>query len=77
MELLCLTGVEDKLQVDVRPTLELLRNAAIKVGKFVIFLVEISLLNLSLNQKLSCIPMYYVSWLEISVNLLNRKIDFP
>lgn len=31
MELLCLTGVEDKLQVDVKPTLELLRNAGIKV----------------------------------------------
>lgn len=33
MELLCLTGVEDQLQADVRPTLELLRNAGIKVGK--------------------------------------------
>jgi len=32
MELLCVTGVEDKLQVDVRPTLELLCNAGIKVG---------------------------------------------
>ena len=32
MELLCLTGVEDKLQVDVKPTLELLRNAGIKVS---------------------------------------------
>lgn len=31
MELLCLTGVEDQLQADVRPTLELLRNAGIKV----------------------------------------------
>nr|CAB3224704.1 probable phospholipid-transporting ATPase IIA [Phallusia mammillata] len=31
MELLCLTGVEDKLQADVRPTLELLCNAGIKV----------------------------------------------
>ncbi|XP_070575156.1 probable phospholipid-transporting ATPase IIB isoform X2 [Ptychodera flava] len=31
MELLCITGVEDQLQVDVRPTLELLRNAGIKV----------------------------------------------
>lgn len=31
MELLCLTGVEDKLQVDVKPTLELLRNAGIKI----------------------------------------------
>ncbi|XP_076337091.1 putative phospholipid-transporting ATPase IIB isoform X2 [Tachypleus tridentatus] len=31
MELLCLTGVEDKLQEEVRPTLELLRNAGIKV----------------------------------------------
>ena len=34
MELLCLTGVEDKLQHDVKPTLELLRNAGIKVGTF-------------------------------------------
>lgn len=31
MELLCLTGVEDQLQMDVRPTLEILRNAGIKV----------------------------------------------
>ncbi|KAG7278794.1 LOW QUALITY PROTEIN: hypothetical protein CRUP_019100 [Coryphaenoides rupestris] len=31
LELLCLTGVEDQLQADVRPTLELLRNAGIKV----------------------------------------------
>ena len=31
LELLCLTGVEDKLQQDVRPTLELLKNAGIKV----------------------------------------------
>ncbi|XP_010779138.1 probable phospholipid-transporting ATPase IIA [Notothenia coriiceps] len=33
MELLCLTGVEDQLQTDVRPTLEILRNAGIKVLK--------------------------------------------
>ena len=31
MELLCMTGVEDKLQEGVRPTLEMLRNAGIKV----------------------------------------------
>ncbi|TKC49240.1 hypothetical protein EI555_010561 [Monodon monoceros] len=31
MELLCLTGVEDQLQTDVRPTLEMLRNAGLKV----------------------------------------------
>ncbi|KAK2503956.1 hypothetical protein MC885_014670 [Smutsia gigantea] len=31
MELLCLTGVEDRLQADVRPTLEMLRNAGIKI----------------------------------------------
>ncbi|XP_072168686.1 probable phospholipid-transporting ATPase IIB [Diadema setosum] len=31
LELLCLTGVEDKLQQDVRPTLEMLRNAGIKI----------------------------------------------
>ena len=30
MELLCLTGVEDKLQEGVRPTLEMLKNAGIK-----------------------------------------------
>lgn len=33
MELLCLTGVEDQLQTDVRPTLEILRNAGIKVWR--------------------------------------------
>ena len=33
MELLCLTGVEDQLQADVRPTLETLRNAGIKVWR--------------------------------------------
>ncbi|XP_059477594.1 probable phospholipid-transporting ATPase IIB isoform X2 [Neocloeon triangulifer] len=31
MELLCVTGVEDRLQDAVRPTLELLRNAGIKI----------------------------------------------
>uniref|UniRef100_A0A336KXN3 Phospholipid-transporting ATPase n=1 Tax=Culicoides sonorensis TaxID=179676 RepID=A0A336KXN3_CULSO len=31
MELLCLTGVEDRLQERVRPTLELLRNAGVKI----------------------------------------------
>lgn len=31
MELLCVTGVEDKLQENVRPTLEVLRNAGIKI----------------------------------------------
>jgi phospholipid-translocating ATPase len=31
MELLCVTGVEDRLQDRVRPTLELLRNAGIKI----------------------------------------------
>ncbi|KAK2580739.1 hypothetical protein KPH14_011366 [Odynerus spinipes] len=31
MELLCVTGVEDRLQDGVRPTLELLRNAGIKI----------------------------------------------
>lgn len=31
MQLLCVTGVEDRLQAHVRPTLEMLRNAGIKV----------------------------------------------
>jgi len=31
MELLCLTGVEDKLQTHVKPTLEMLSNAGIKI----------------------------------------------
>lgn len=34
MELLCVTGVEDKLQNGVRTTLELLRNAGIKARMF-------------------------------------------
>lgn len=33
MQLLCVTGVEDRLQADVRPTLEMLRNAGIKVQR--------------------------------------------
>lgn len=41
MELLCITGVEDKLQVNVRRTLELLGNAGIKVRvifiKYILF----------------------------------------
>ena len=32
MELLCVTGVEDRLQDRVRPTLEVLHNAGIKVN---------------------------------------------
>ena len=32
MELLCITGVEDKLQDNVRNTLEQLRNAGIRQG---------------------------------------------
>ncbi|PSN40754.1 putative phospholipid-transporting ATPase IIB [Blattella germanica] len=35
MELLCVTGVEDRLQDRVRPTLELLRNAGIKSSRLV------------------------------------------
>lgn len=33
LELLCLTGVEDKLQTNVKQTLEVLRNAGMKVGQ--------------------------------------------
>lgn len=36
MELLCVTGVEDRLQDRVRPTLEFLRNAGIKVSKSIL-----------------------------------------
>lgn len=38
MELLCVTGVEDRLQDRVRPTLELLRNAGIKVHRTFIYI---------------------------------------
>ena len=38
MELLCVTGVEDKLQENVRNTLEQLRNAGLKVWMVSIFL---------------------------------------
>ena len=37
LELLCLTGVEDKLQQNVRTTLETLRNAGIKVLLFLFY----------------------------------------
>uniref|UniRef100_H3A6R4 Phospholipid-transporting ATPase n=1 Tax=Latimeria chalumnae TaxID=7897 RepID=H3A6R4_LATCH len=40
MELLCLTGVEDQLQADVRPTLEMLRNAGIKCWAVCFFEME-------------------------------------
>ena len=40
LELLCLTGVEDKLQQNVRTTLETLRNAGIKVFLFVYFIFK-------------------------------------
>lgn len=33
LELLCLTGVEDKLQTNVKQTLEVLRNAGMKVSQ--------------------------------------------
>jgi phospholipid-translocating ATPase len=39
LELLCLTGVEDKLQTNVRQTLETLRNAGIKVT--ILFILEL------------------------------------
>lgn len=45
MELLCLTGVEDQLQADVRPTLELLRNAGIKVSKEINTSARLMLVN--------------------------------
>jgi phospholipid-translocating ATPase len=45
MELLCVTGVEDRLQDRVRPTLELLRNAGIKVWYIAYFKMHISLLS--------------------------------
>lgn len=45
MELLCLTGVEDQLQADVRPTLEILRNAGIKVRVY----TGLSFLNFPFN----------------------------
>ena len=37
MELLCITGVEDKLQDNVRNTLEQLRNAGIRVSNYHLF----------------------------------------
>lgn len=37
MQLLCVTGVEDSLQRDVRVTLELLSNAGIKVSRIFLF----------------------------------------
>ena len=45
MTLLCVTGMKDRLQDNVRPTLEMLRNAGIKVSNslnhFIDFNIEI------------------------------------
>jgi len=46
MELLCVTGVEDKLHDGVRTTLELLRNAGIKVLSTALSVTEHLLLGL-------------------------------
>ena len=43
MELLCVTGVEDQLQDGVRSTLELLRNAGIKVRGLILINVYLLL----------------------------------
>jgi prephenate dehydratase len=55
MELLCVTGVEDRLQDRVRPTLELLRNAGIKVWCTAYYKIHILLLNFK-------VPMYLNSF---------------
>ena len=39
MELLCLTGVEDRLQENVKPTLEMLTYAGIKVVMMSLYLL--------------------------------------
>lgn len=46
MELLCVTGVEDRLQDRVRPTLELLRNAGIKVWCICYFEIIVLLIRI-------------------------------
>lgn len=62
MELLCLTGVEDQLQADVRPTLELLRNAGIKVRDHTILLCFTTTVNLLYAFILRCpFHVQYVS----------------
>lgn len=57
MELLCLTGVEDQLQADVRPTLEMLRNAGIKVLNTYCWHNRLSFINF-LNQDIIYIYLY-------------------
>lgn len=47
MELICLTGVEDKLQEGVQQTLELLRNAGMKVNLGCVHRVQVYLIVFS------------------------------
>ena len=49
LELLCVTGVEDKLHDGVRTTLELLRNAGIKVSPSALSADELLLFNFVLS----------------------------
>ena len=62
LELLCLTGVEDKLQHNVKHTLELLRNAGIKVG---------AIITLILNEFTN---IYNVSFTESQVSMMLWKL---
>lgn len=73
MELLCLTGVEDQLQVDVRPTLELLRNAGIKVHKHNCFQLYTIILTVDksrivfLRFVIFCLTLgYFISDLDVN-----------
>uniref|UniRef100_A0A8C2ZVD0 Phospholipid-transporting ATPase n=1 Tax=Cyclopterus lumpus TaxID=8103 RepID=A0A8C2ZVD0_CYCLU len=78
MELLCLTGVEDQLQADVRPTLELLRNAGIKINKHKPHTTGgIKVLSV-LAVNLSCVALEQISSrgeAHLELNAFRRKHD--
>ena len=61
MELLCVTGVEDKLHDGVRTTLELLRNAGIKVSPFTLSIRPMEFLLFSFVLSIVDVPSESVS----------------
>ncbi|XP_012936830.1 probable phospholipid-transporting ATPase IIB isoform X3 [Aplysia californica] len=80
MELLCLTGVEDKLQEGVRPTLEMLRNAGIRVWMLTGDKLETAICIAKSSKMVSRLQDIYVfqsvndrSEAHLELNSLRRK----
>ena len=76
MELLCITGVEDKLQDNVRNTLEQLRNAGIRQGplsKWTEHFTQSHFVKLQLRGRLGRTPEVSFEWIFWTMPFYNLK----